>query len=206
MGNGINQIKTSYYQIMSYLKTHYYLLLLIPIIGYAYSLYDRHTHMNDDDLSWMDVYTGTDTRLFITPDGSIDTMHIKRKEIWNSCSLFWEGPIGGLYLAGGQYDYIIIHDKDSIVGSMSISKQEKRKPVWLDFQFGGRFGLGIKQNFKGTIIKGIKYHDCIFVNDTNSEIPEYNNCSITISDFIWSKSYGLLEYTLSNGVTYHLCR
>lgn len=205
MGIEIDQIKTFYYKIMSFVKSHFYLLLLIPIIDYAYSLYDRHTHMDDEDLLWMNVYSEEDIRLFTSLDGSsIDTMFIYKKDIWNSTSLFWNGPIGGLYLAGGQFKYILIHDKDSITGTMSISKKEKENPVWLDFRLGGRFGFDIKQEMKTTIIHGIKYNDCIYVDDTNSSISEYFQDSLRISSFIWSKSYGLLEYTFVNSDKYQI--
>ena len=197
-----SDVTKNYLFLMAAIKKHFYLLLLIPVICYLFSLWSRHTHMNNNDIAWMEVYQVKDKRLF-TFGNVIDTMYICNKDVWNSRSLFWKGPIGGEYHAGGYYDYVIIHEGDSLEGYFAIEKEHKRYPVSLSFQLQNRFAFNIAQEFHIVRLNNIIYYDCIVISHNNSQSSTYikNN---TIKTLTWCKSKGLIEYELTDGKKYQL--
>lgn len=191
------------------IKKRHLLIVIWTIVFMPMCVKWKLTHLNSSELRWIDHYnTGTKTR-YISNIGNIDTLVITSCDISNSLWPFYQ-HIGydGEYIAGGYVEYKIIHDNDTIEGFSSIDKCNYNEPVYLAFILGDRyaikdstfpFGLPLYGSMRFVEINGRIFNDCIVIDDSNSRYRKYATKTNKISEFVWSKSEGLLRYSFENG-------
>ena len=186
---------------MKYLYITLFILLFIVTC-----VYHHITHMDENDLRWLNVYNVGDTVFFYSQESDTDTMVIKDKYITNSFNPINNNPsVGTEYLAGGFIDYDISHNGDSINGYFFVRKNTNREPVYVYTGLCERSTDDyIPQKLEKFEFKGKHLNDCIIINSHNSNDreKEHKQLSYSLRYFIWSKSMGLILYSYDNGKTY----
>ena len=199
----------------------------IYIIGYFLSIllpslleYKEITHMDDEDLRWIEKYEVGDCIHFYSDSDSDsdsnkkDLMIVYSKDINNSLN-----PDKSLafdkYIANAYIEFAILHRHQLLKGDLSIRKENNLFPVYIGPGLNNQHTILCNQqvlsndeyaaknyhllNLKDTIISGIEYHDCFIIDETNSWQLETSEPSDEIQSFIWSKSKGLIQYTMKTG-------
>ena len=185
------------FKFISKIKVRYILLTLVMVL--SLSTLSNTTYFDDDDLMWVDSYIEGDTIRFVSNNGDTDTMIINDKRIYNSW--FNVNPVrekGPAYKATAYINYTILHNKEKLSGELNIVKYEKDKPVFGRLKLD-KLSIDIynkKNRIKEYRIKEYRINeelldDCL-MSDTNC----YEDF------FVWSKSKGLLQYQLGDGLKY----
>ena len=175
---------------------------LFTIMLFSSCLYEKMSHLSDDDLTWMEPYEERDTVLFSSPSG-MDTLVVKEKPLYNS---YWpfvmnEGE-DNYYTANGSLKYDIKHDGKSVEGWSFILKEHDGRLSLAFWLHRRRQAIEDAQNVRYCSIKIGKsvYDDAIRIDGSNSQ--NFSEEKITNGYFIWSKSKGLLQYKYLNGEVY----
>ena len=170
--------------------------------------------MDDEDLRWIEKYEVGDCIHFYSDSNKKDLMIVYSKDINNSLN-----PDKSLafdkYIANAHIEFAILHRHQLLKGDLSIWKENNLFPVYIGPGLNNQHTILCNQrvlsndeyaaknyhllNLKDTIISGIKYHDCLIIDETNSWQLETSEPSDEIQSFIWSKSKGLIQYTMKTG-------
>ncbi|MGM9684767.1 MAG: hypothetical protein ACI3YI_00850, partial [Bacteroidaceae bacterium] len=78
---------------------------LFTIMLFSSCLYEKMSHLSDDDLTWMEPYNEGDTVLFVS-SSDMDTMVVREKPLHNSFWPFRENEGSSEYVANGSIKYI----------------------------------------------------------------------------------------------------
>lgn len=177
------------------------------------------THLSDEDLRWMTAYNKNDTLFFISEiNHEVDTLIIKDVYIKNDKKLFNSYPFSfrSDYQAFAYFSFILKHKgKTDDTNSFSIYKNYKSRPCFVGWNILGLinnndsifeidqnyvgFSSGIRSNMINIYIGGNLFYDCIIGNTENSHAYNLNN-PMLITEFIWNKEYGLLQYKSEEAV------
>lgn len=172
----------------------YKLLIPFVILCCLSCVYSKITHLNDDDLLWLQVYEEGDTILFQSSENLIDTLIITNKTIHNSVSPFRTSEASSQYIANGSIDYKLIHQNDVFEGIlMLIEKDNEDRPVSISFSFCGLYSDTFKADIRSLIVNGETLDDCIIINKTRAHQGE-NQKILGIKEIVWSKSRGIIRY------------
>lgn len=176
-----------------------FLILISPLF-----IYHKITHMNKDDLAWLNIYKGRDTVLFRCNQFATDTLMMYEKYIMNSLSPFNFGffeTSDDEYIAHGIIHMILMHQGQELYGYFYIFKEENRSPVRHNILFGDRYLEYYHERLRIVRIGQKVYDDCIIVDDSNSEFGYVEKeTEKRIKKFVWSKSEGLLWYNCNDSI------
>ena len=189
-------------------KLFLYLITTILLCSCGIPFYCKKFPFDNDDLCWVDVYTESDS-VFFESEGRIDTLIVLEKGItdvngisfpFTECN--WAEGQNSLH-ASAFTDFLLLHGGQSYQGGLSIHKDSLEYPASCTIVFGRRFSYN---NDAGKLMRVLfENHicdDCIIVDEKNSH-PGYSKDAI-VKRIVWSKSKGLLQYTLNGGDTYIL--
>lgn len=175
------------------------------------------THMSEQELDWVSQYEVGQRRCYVSNRNETDTLEITEKKVYNSC---W--PISlhigynNEFIASFHLSFIIHHKKEEIDGSFGGYKEGNKEPINLTFLLGDRyalggtpgpdfsFGLPLIQDMQFAEINGHMFYDCITIDDSNSKDNGTERFRHSITQFVWSKSKGLLQYTFDDGEVFVL--
>lgn len=168
--------------------------------------YSRWTHLTDNELTWAAVYEKGDSISFYSKEGLHDILVITDKEIWNSFSPFWDGPVGSDYEALVYIKYTLYHLSDSLSGFFYVKRYSKFHPANLEFALihtsldcvHQSLNCTVTSDFTLVMSDDMLFNDCISIKDTICQ----KGCDLTIRDFIWSKSKGLVSYGFADGIKF----
>ncbi len=183
-----------------------HLIILLAVFLLPVCVYHKLTHMNEGELRWMKCYSEGDSLLFASNMNNTDTLIVDSIEIHNSFNPFNSNPkIGSEYEAVAYLNYHIIHNEYSMEGWFSIRKKEQKLPVEYSVMLCDRYAFDIKrQGLKDIVIGKEKFSDCIIFNESNSHYGKSQSMMCGVISLIWSKSRGLLQYSLENGEVFTL--
>ena len=177
------------------------LYFLLIVMFFTSCIYDKISHLENEELAWMEPYEEGDTILFAS-SLDVDTMVVEKKKLYNSLSPFREDEGISTYNANSVFDSTIEHDEVSIhVFFMIFKEHDGRLRVSLTIH-RRRFEIedDKKINYGSVKIGDVAYHDVIRVDNGNSKANSI--APIANEYFIWSKSKGLLQYKYLNGEVY----
>ena len=177
-------------------------IILVFVVNACF--YTKITHMDKKDMQWMSSYSNGEKVLFCSQYGDIDTLFVKTIDVWNSMYPINDISIGAEYLAGGRCEYTILHERDSVICSFMIEKQEKKAPVLLNFVFCERYALDLVQELHTYKINGQVFENCVIINENNSISVKQHPNECGIRKIVWSRSKGLVMYEFNNGQKYFL--
>ncbi len=210
-----------------YLKWSIILCLLLPT---CIGIYTDMSHLNEDELGWINCYAVGDTVLFKSNRNRYDTLIVLDKRISNSLNPFYyytfDYSPGPDYNARASFEFKILNYPDSIKGYIQIEKLSQNDEIKWKLQLGNRFsnswdfeyGKDFRKIYTGeNPLKPctIKYFNdtisaCIVQNDSTSYIPSpesypnlWNWGDKGIEKFIISKDYGLLYYKFYSGEEFY---
>lgn len=178
-------------------------------------IYQKITHMDSDDMIWLDAYHINDTIVFGSTKNNTDTMIIVSKIIKNSKFPFYISTYSSEYLASGVIRFNIHQSStdDTIKCTVWFDKYYKNLPVIQSFAFGGfksmidQWLVPRQRRLWNVIIDNKSFNDCIIVDSDNPLCDTTNHYEKNdIRKFIWSKKDGLLMYELTNGELFTLTK
>ena len=162
--------------------------------------------MNPDEKIWVSSYKKGSIYLY-NSGNDYDTLFVTFVDIGNSRFPFYISESGVRdYNAGGIIHYHIVHNGLHIGGSLIAVKES-------DFVFSIRLDLDnrFSDKMNNDSIKlceyksnGSTYDDCLIIDTINSNVYSYFINQNIIKSFTWSKSKGLVNYTLEDGSVYRL--
>lgn len=98
-------------------------IFLFIVLAFQSCIYNKVTHLSDEDLEWIDTYDVGDTILFVSNHGNTDIMIIAEKFLYNEkCPFYISEGSGPNYEANMGYDYIIRHGGINIDGGILFRK------------------------------------------------------------------------------------
>lgn len=190
-------------------KTHHTLLKIIisGIILFFFFItcvYRKITHLDKDELKWItNRYVG-ERMLFKSQNGDADTAVVTSVEIKNSLN-----PIntrlydmGAEYLANARVEYNLISQGDTLWGRLSVKKTDNDVSCNLSNHLDERFCFDIKPVTSIFLLNNEVFKDVIVFNEKNSHLGKGNTQLNPIVSYVWSKKYGLLQYSFKNGMKY----
>ena len=175
-----------------------FLILISPLF-----IYHKITHMNKDDLVWMNVYEAGDTVLFCCNNGSADTLLVLEKKIHNSLNPFnfKDYEVSWEYLACANFDMILKHQGQSYDVYFAIEKFKRGVPVDHTFVMDNRFAFNLIEWIRGFKFRQDFYDDCIIIDDRNSKYGnQTEEKDKRIKMLVWSKSEGLVYYNWNDSM------
>ena len=181
------------------------LLLFVGTLLLCSCLYDRVTHMDEEDLKLLDVFE-KDVFCFVSDSNEVDYLVVDSTQIRNSTSPWQKDESTNEYIASGLLFYRIIHKGEIIYGSLYIEKKLEDSPVFfeltLDDLFTGYEPLDPTTVPQDTTINDVKYNDCYVIDDRYERSERMVDKVGLVYSFVWSKSKGLLQYKLKTGEVY----
>ncbi len=177
-------------------------------------IYNRMSHLNEDELEWVTNCKPGDKAYFYSDRGNIETLKITELEIHNSRNPFYFYSIDhdpGNYRAEAFCKFNLKGKNTDLKGRISVSKDAETD----ELEFYSNLGK-METNYPGRIISDNQADyditadylprtyvinkkaitDCIVVNLRNS-----GNLATTddVEEFVVSKHYGLIKYTKPDG-------
>lgn len=175
--------------------------ILFVLVFFHSCVYERITHMSDDELEWVTNRHEGETMYFKSQNGVIDTITIKEITIHNSLN-----PINWGYFNTSQKTYIATADiryflNNSNGGIFHIEKREIDKPISFSSVLidGWQYDVSLKPI--NMWIDGVIVNDIIFFDNGDSAYINHND-SISIKNYAWSKKFGLVQYTFKDGTIF----
>lgn len=178
-----------------------FLFSLLTIMLMQSCIYTRMTHMDTNDLAWMEVYNVGDTLLFHSST-CVDTMIVQEIDVYNSRNPFYISEADDEYTANASIIYEVRHHGLSLKGFCIIKKEYEHEPCCITLTLHNRYARCLKQDFQPFTINKEQLNDCMVINEANSKKSEFPVIKeMLISRFVWSKSVGLVEYEMIDGDT-----
>ncbi|MDE6301784.1 MAG: hypothetical protein K2M19_08720 [Muribaculaceae bacterium] len=177
-------------------------------------IYNRMSHLNEDELEWVTNCKPGDKAYFYSDRGNIETLKITELEIHNSRNPFYFYSIDhdpGNYRAKAFCKFNLNGKNTDLKGRISVSKDAKTDELGFH-SFLGRmqshytariisddtadYDLTVDFRPQTFVINKKTITDCIVVNLQNS-----SNLATTddVEEFVVSKHYGLIKYTKPDG-------
>lgn len=182
-------------------------IFLFIVLAFQSCIYNKVTHLSDEDLEWIDTYDVGDTILFVSNHGNTDIMIIAEKFLYNEkCPFYISEGSGPNYEANMGYDYIIRHGGINIDGGI-LFRKNIADSLELIFDFGKRFLRFDNNNICGPLQisqyqhNNKLYYYCIVADTVNSGYSDYwvNKIKNKVVKFVWSKEHGLIYYKFEDG-------
>lgn len=166
-------------------------LSLVLLSSGCVGFYTDMSHLSEQELEWTNCYSIGDTILFYSDSGKVDTLVVAAKEIDNTSNPFFihylDDYMGDKYNAKSMYAFYIKSSSDSIRGVLKMEKLVEKDSIQWSVRLFNRYTKSwpYTHDFKAdrniyrgdnpvkvrSIALGDKLlHDCILVNDTNSEL------------------------------------
>lgn len=177
--------------------------------------YCKKVKFDENDLMWLNPYEKGDSIIFASNLDRFDTIVVTAKDIFNPSNTFifdlrgcncWEGDNEFNAIASFGLNFIdkdIIQKNPNITdGFFSVEKFEKGKAAELSFSFCELYPRKISSENDTSILlnnKLIQY--CIYIRRDECDIGQRQS-KLNIQNYIWSKQFGLVQYTLETGETY----
>lgn len=177
---------------------------LVFIFTYFF-VYHKITHLNSEDLEWINNVK-EEIMVFESQNGTYDTATIKSIEIYNSLNPinYDRFNVSDEYIATANIDYFVVNNNDTLDAFFYIQKESNGNPVCFNTGLGNRFAFNVKPDFQKILIDHIEIDDAIYFDNNNSSLSKYYcDNSPTIRSFVWSKRYGLIQYTFEDGTVYN---
>jgi len=177
--------------------------------------YCKKIKFDENDLLWLNPYEKDDTIIFVSNLDRFDTILVTAKDVYNPSNTFifdlrgcncWEGDNEFNAIAGFDLNFIdkdLIQENPNVTdGGFSINKVEKGKAAELSFSFCELYSRKITTDNDTSILLSNKLvSDCISIKKDECDIGQAQS-KLNIQDFIWSKQFGLIQYTLETGEKY----
>lgn len=195
-------------------------LLLVVCCGLPYCI---KIPFEEKDLKWIPPYEQGDTIIFrsINDGSKRDSLFILERYIYNppntsrfdleECNSWMSSNNYVRAVSSIKYRYVheSIQSKKSYLSF--VSKKEKDEPVNLSlYAFEVSYKTDRSDTLKGRPMKlqgGIQLNDCFYFNRNDGVIiKSITNVhqDIGVEKYVWSKSKGLVSYTLNTGEEYQL--
>ncbi len=166
-------------------------------------MHRRMTHLNEDDLAWVDNFNEYPTCTFTSNRGSHSTLAVKEFNVWNSRNPFFISSNQSWdYEASASVKFEILQSDRLLDGCFQIRKVLPQKRLATFAFLGNRVTtdhplIDVKEfKYKETMFK-----ECTIVDSLNSRIsadPFYPFES-DVKEIVVSKEYGLIYYSFSDG-------
>lgn len=189
--------------------------LLIGIFAFIMSscVYEKMTHLDSDDMEWINVYEPKDTSIFCSDRQNIDTLIVLSKTIENSQCPFYFDTYSTEYLASGCIGYYLYGTRDSIHGIVWFDKFHNDTTVVQSFRLGHfssllfNYNIPMPRKVYSLSVDNTTYDNCIVIDTICANWDRYYIPDSTdISKFVWSKEHGLIMYEQINGETFSLVK
>ena len=175
---------------------------LILIGTFLYScVFHQITHMNSDELEWVINRQEGEVMYFKSTNGDSDTLTIKEVCIHNSLNPINWGYFNTSnkeYIATAYVRYSFKHNKG---GVLYIEKQSNDRPIYFSSVLVAGWVYDVPLKTNSLQINGIAMNDIMLFNNVDSKFINQNDSNI-VKNYAWSKKYGLVQYTLYNGVVF----
>lgn len=190
-----------------------YIILMSMVISGCF--YTKMTHLSDDDLKWTGMYHAGDAFLFSSNFGNTDTLVVSSTQIANSRNPFFFNEGNSSHFdACSNIRFEILEKLDTITGYMCLRKQTKNDSLSVVLRLGHRttiedpdlyyYATRLRPQIRR--IGSSEFDDCVVVDSTNSELVQnrYDIRSLQVTEYVWSKQYGLIYYRFSDGEKFTL--
>lgn len=181
-----------------------FLIISIPTIFIFYKtcVFQKITHMSDDELAWLTSQKIGDTCIFYCSNNDFDTAIITKNYIENSLNPINKRTnifITDEYIAGGSFVYIINKESDTLEIWTDIEKLDEKDSLYFNGNIGRRFAFEVKfEKYRKVAIGNDTLYDCFVYDNSNSHLSYQDPQKDSVSSFVWSKKYGLVQYSFNN--------
>lgn len=168
-------------------------------------VYTKITHMSDSDLEWVTHRYVGETMAFESNKGDMDIVVVTNIEIDNLLNPINLNPGVGdnKYIAHANIEYVVFHDTDSLMGALRIEKHENGEPIWISSNLDSRYTFDTMPFSVSSLDTQLGLlTDCVYFDGKNSKLDIDNIQTNPIQSFIWSKKYGLVQYSFKDGTKY----
>ena len=181
-----------------------YSILIIVLFCHS-CIYLRMSHLTNEELAWVEVYREGDSCFFKSNLGDYDIIVINEITIHNRINPY--NP--KLWNSGYDYTANACIDFDFITRNFSdnyffIKKEIDEDILVFSSRLDTRASLYITPIVKTFTIDSKSFDDCILFDDRNSYL--IHSKQNPVKSYIWSKSKGLIQYTLEDGETFQLTK
>lgn len=174
-------------------------LCLLP----SFCMHRRMTHLNEDDLAWVDNFSKYPTCTFTSNRGSHSMLAVKEVRIWNSRNPFFISSNQSWdYEAAAEVAFEILQNGRVLKGCFQIRKVLPKKKLAVFAILGNRATNDLPlidvQEFK---YKETIFKECTIVDSLNSHVSAKKSYPFEsdVKDMVVSKEYGLIYYSFSDG-------
>lgn len=177
------------------------IILFLCFFGYC-SLYLSMTHMNDDELEWVTNREEGEIMRFRSQDGADETAVTTGITVSNS-----KNPFNRAYPHEGRQEFKAraevryeLGDKRN-EGSFRIWKGNNDEPITFSTNLGRGWVWRTPLDTITLTVEGITLNDVMYF-DNESGKDVYDIDDILIKNYYWSRKYGLVQYTYSDGTVF----
>lgn len=178
------------------------ILFLLPFLHSC--VYHHITHMNEDELEWFTNRHEGEMMLFISSEGTKDTVIICKIEVSNSLTPFnWTylNTSNTEYIAGGCIDYRFSRTT-GCEGTFYVLKLDNNKPLCFSGGLLERWSRRVSLKLTKLKINNVTLNDVVLFDENNTEQIKNQNQANPLKSYAWSKKYGLVQYTFKDGTTF----
>lgn len=183
---------------------------LICIIFNLSCIYIHITHFTESELRWMQPYQNIDSICYKSNFGNFSTMKSIEVNIYNETNRFYINEnTGPNYEAICNVCFDLIQQDAVFSGFFEIEKPVDAENIRVRMILGNRksdkfIGPGIDLNSKDIFINKRIIKNCMIFNNSNSYYSNRNTRTQpgSIKECIFSKEFGLIQYTLVSGEIY----
>lgn len=176
-------------------------LACVPIVLLFFKtcIYQKMTYMNESEQQWATNRNIGEIMVLKSENGDMASAVINDVTTYNSLN-----PINLNYnfreenLAMLRVGYTVFEKSDSLQGWVVVRKKNNDGSLEVSAALGNRVTIGSLSLDKISSADG----DCLYFNSKNTEIDKYDKCPNPVASFVWSKSQGLMEFTLHDGTVY----
>ncbi|MDE6337779.1 MAG: hypothetical protein K2L34_14545 [Muribaculaceae bacterium] len=177
--------------------------MLIVILMLSSCMHRRMTHLNDEDLKWMDNFNKYPTCTFTSNRGSHSTLVVKEYNVWNSRNPFFISSNQSWdYEAAAEVVFEVLQSNRLLKGCFQIRKVLPQKKLAIFAILGNRTTNDLPlQDVKEFKYKGTMFKECVIVDSLNSHISPTKSYPFEsdVKEMVVSKEYGLIYYSFSDG-------
>lgn len=183
-------------------------IVLCLILVYNACLIENLTHMDEDDLEWVDEFSTRKIHLYKNQHGETDTLIITKYELNNSlCPFmnpFLKFEVSPDYEANALFNYSLRHNNEVLDGLFRIIKRKNDKEMTIITKLGDFWAEDTIRYAANTsrlrTYKVDEVRECLSNNEGKN--PYIKNA---LMSFSWTKGIGLTSYEFENGDKYELC-